>query len=919
MHPRGRGASGRPHRPLSRGATETLCTAEAAPARCKPTRVPTRRLLAGALLGLVVALGACQGDNLFVSPDSPYKNGDFGVQILQPVGTVPLNAPVLVKAVVASPAGIKSVEFSGIALRGDSLTNVTQVDRYDKATATYPRAPATTLPTLDTIARQLTPVDTSSISEPVYFIVTMTDSAGAMVADTLLTLLGGPHVTITLPVNNDTLLAGDSLRIAVAAVDSSQGIDSVRIGLSGVMSQVFKFNGLGHVTNVTVDTTLVTPPTAGDVTVNATVWSDTFPGIAVPRTVHLVTNSSGDGSPPRAAITITRPVMTPAPRLELDDTLSVLVTARDVGTAGIARTGIVARLMNVGTASVVPVARAVTYASRSGTVLDTFNIELNDFGLTDKDLPLPAGVKLVVSAFARDAQGNCGGAVHDTLETYGCIADVDSVTFDVPNTVIPQRDIVPVIGMTVLLPAGGTIADAVVDTLRQRLFLSNIDMNRIDVLSLSDMSFRVGGIRIGSRPWGLFIGGFDPVADTARSDTLIVANSGGTNISYVGLAQSDPNALAEDTQKRLLTPNVLLWGAQETTDQAGAPVFLVDAPIQFSDRPQFVAQDSLGRIVYSTVPTTAAPDGTIRLADSDPDPTVTGDSVEVVIFTRYAPVTSSAGHVAIERADSIKSAGRNSLGRPVLAIYDHKTGFPGQTGVAVVDPYDLSAVASMNSTNGWDVVVHLDATWNLEYLALHDTTFIAASGDRGEIAIGEGAVSPFGRIMIYRAIDRGISDAVATSDLIGNVSERVNGLALNRDGALGAARGASGAYYFTGQQDGPGQLRLQGLFQGNLGANGAGAALHPDHTGVIAATGANYSFIGTDQQTIKIIDTVYFVQVGEVSIRDNIVGPLRATRALPSDNVGLTPTDPNWVMAKLYGVTSAGGVVVLNIRNKDIQ
>ncbi len=875
-----------------------------------------RRAVGGAFVALLAGIAACQGDNLF-APHAPGAGGQPTVHILEPAGTVPLHTNVLVSAEVSAPAGIKSVSFRGVAFRGDSLSDVTEMDRFSPATASYPRLPNEALPVQDTVTRELL-ADTSTVTEPVFFIVTVTDSAGRSGADTLQALVGGPRVGIELPLESTPVVAGGSIPIRVTAVDSLRGLDSLRVSLSGVMSMTLTWRGYASAALVTEDTTIVAGMTVGDVVVSATVWSDTLPGTAAPRRIHLVAPSAGDTLRPRLSVRIAQPAMSPAPRLELGDTLVFVVTAADSGTAGLARVGLIARVLNADTATVVPVYRSRSYPGDPSSV-DTFRVTLADFGLRPEHLPLPLGVKLTVSAFAEDlaAPTNRGCASHEAPESQDCVADPDNPAFFLPEPAVPQWSIVPVSGMTVLLPGGGVIGDAVVDTARQRLFLSNVQKNRVELLSLSSMTFRSGGIAVGSRPWGLFIGGFDPLTGEARSDTLIVANSGGTNISYIGLAGSDPDGLAEDTQKRLLTPNALLWIAERKTDNTGAPVFVVDPPIQFSDRPQFVAQDSLGRIVYSTVPTPAAPNGTIRVADSDPAPSVSGDTVEVVIFTRYAPFTPAAGHVSIERVDSVLSAGAGPLG-PLLAIFDHRVGFPGQRGYAIVDPYRLD-VDSLNAANGWDVGLYVDVDWNLDALALHDTTFIAASGDRGEIAVGEGAASPYGRIMVYRAADRGISDAVATSDLIGNVSERVNGLALNRDGALGAARGTQGAYYFTGQQQSPGELRLQGVFEGDLGADGAGAALHPDHTGVIAATGSSYSFIGTDRSTVKIIDTVHFLEVGEIAIRDDIVGPLRATRALPADNAGLAPGSSNYVIAKLYGVTSAGGVVVVNIRIRDIN
>src|SRR5690606_36072569 len=108
------------------------------------------------------------------------------------------------------------------------------------------------------------------------------------------------------------------------------------------------------------------------------------------------------------------------------------------------------------------------------------------------------------------------------------------------NTVVLNR-------RTVQLPHGGGNPNAVVGTARRRLQLSNFSMNRIDVLNLRTYAFDLGnGVAVGAQPWGLFI--------NAREDTLLVANSGGTNISFVPL-----ETLREDVPRRLMTPNVALF------------------------------------------------------------------------------------------------------------------------------------------------------------------------------------------------------------------------------------------------------------------------------------------------------------------------------------------------------------------------
>ena len=67
-------------------------------------------------------------------------------------------------------------------------------------------------------------------------------------------------------------------------------------------------------------------------------------------------------------------------------------------------------------------------------------------------------------------------------------------------------------------------------TRHQRIYLSNIERNELEVFNLADSTFQTP-IQVGSRPWG--IAAWPRDRDGTMGDTLLVANSGGTLISYV--------------------------------------------------------------------------------------------------------------------------------------------------------------------------------------------------------------------------------------------------------------------------------------------------------------------------------------------------------------------------------------------------
>src|SRR5690606_20349152 len=94
-----------------------------------------------------------------------------------------------------------------------------------------------------------------------------------------------------------------------------------------------------------------------------------------------------------------------------------------------------------------------------------------------------------------------------------------------------------------------------------------------------------------------------------------------------------------------------------------------------SDRPQFIAVDSAGTLLYSTVPTASARPGTIRVADVDPVPTSNLDQPEVrLLFTETKAVVPSENTVVLANVDSLK-VHEVDTGDDVVEIWDHVPGF----------------------------------------------------------------------------------------------------------------------------------------------------------------------------------------------------------------------------------------------------
>lgn len=852
---------------------------------------------AAVLFALLFALGACDGESYFGTGPGFATGRDTippTIEILQPRAdsTISVGDSLLVEVQLEDNRGVAAVELTGVARRGDPmLGRETTVERFEPKSVTF------SPPTKDTVlVRYLIPKP-DTVSEYVSITVTARDTTdNSATASVQIRLVRGPRVGMTTPTAGQVVTAGRRVPIRVVAIDPA-GVSKIRIEYGGVLQDSVVL-ALSPDTLITADTAVVLPPGAtGTLEIRLAAWNVLGIGTRTAQPLRFpVSLPEADQMGPSVSVELSAP-----PRMELADRVRVRVTARDNdGGSGIARLGVTALAINVRSAFVadtVPLGPRLdtTYAiPQQGVVVKEFS-----FGPFNVDpLLLPDTLRFQVHAFAVDSAGNCAAAVATTAQSLPCGSFRNEIV--AANFIGQEASTLVVPGRTIKLPDGGAIADAIVDYPRQRLYLSNLSANRVDVLDLATLSFLPSGIRVGSQPWGLTI--------DRTGDTLFVANSGGTNISFVDLVTGQ-----EVPQRRLKTPNTVLYQLEEIQDVNGNTALKLTF-IDFSDRPQFIAQDALGRLLYSTVPTGARPSGTIRWVDPDPDPSVAGEEREVYMLIPDAAYEAKPRTWVIANVDSMWV---NADGA-TFTIWDHEPGHPGRTiRIGPVEPDDMLAVLdSLRTIEGRrvDVLWYADHTWNVDAIGLSDTTFVAASGDRRWVAFGEGATGPTGRIMLWNAALSRLSSVVNISDLVGNASERVLGVALNENGSLGVARGQQAAYFFTND------LRHQGRFERDLVGGAGGVTLHPGHATINGSDETTLAFAGTGRKSIKIIDTFHFYERGEILIRDDVIGPLRASLPLPSDNAGLScPMDDRCVIAKLYGVTSTGGVVVVNVRRRDLR
>jgi len=874
-----------------------------------------------------------------------------GIQILEPTSGsgAPLNDSIFVSARIQHPVGIVRVTYDGVAHRGDRELGTDQVvQRFQPRTVEF------VPPQTDTILNRFLQPTADQTSEIVWIRVVAEDEGGIQARDSVAVEMGGPRVSLPDLQSGQTVAGGQQIEIRVLAQDPG-GVNLVEVELTGVANQTLTDLDLVGQDPTSVDLSFpFTTPTGVNGPLNVRARARNVNGIfgQAPLVVlNVVDQAAIDTTPPEVRIVV-EPLGAAGDRnrVELTDTIRVSVTARDnTGGTGVRATGYTARVVRrANQADTLWLTDSFTTPGGVGstvtriftpTLLEDF---VDSFGEPFYDpVNRPDTLDVDFFGWAEDAAfdadlnpaPNCAAAVSPvTFQQLPCGTVSSAGTeFRVAAGETGQRVILAAVsGQTVRLPSGGVVADAVVDPNEARglLFLSNIALSRLEVFNLQTRTFG-SPILVGAQPWGLTFGLQDP-------NRLYVSNSGGTNISVVNVT-----TLQEILAERILTPNTLLFDVRET-QTSGGTTFEV-TPYDFSDRPQFIAQDADGRLVYSTRPTGAAPDGTIRVAETF------GGQTEVYLFTDHGTTQVQDGTYALGNVDGFVLRDFSG-GAGVVASRSRPYG----TGTIFSDtiPGTLGATPfAVNDLRG-RVQTHLDAisygvggpgagaadfpsiflpsatggSWNVPSVGLSDTTFIAASGDGSVIAIGEGATAQTGRIFLWRANPSApsVSSYVSVIDLVGNASERVLGVDMNEDGTMGVGRGMFEAYFFDAD------LRLQGTTV--LESGGAGVALHPLHANGPVGTDPNtaLAFIPVGSRQIHVINTLNFNRIGRVHVRDVVAGPLRASLPYASDNAGLscptlasgalnlTTAEDACVAVKLSGISTDGGVVVIDVTKGDI-
>jgi hypothetical protein len=719
---------------------------------------------------------------------------------------------------------------------------------------------------------------------------------------------GAPTISIYSPLPNSTVRDNTLIRVGIRASDPS-GLQQLNVVLTNPAAtppaipaaDTIRF----AVFRTDVDTLLdffIPEGALGTLTITAEAINLNTLSALAQIEVTVATEAPDDTNPPIVSMLVTGGTQRrqdEPPRMEVDDSLLFNIVALDQETA-ITRVGVTMIVRNDRTSGTVIdtiFVDSVMSTAISGTVPVAFALRPLDLPaavFTEADIPDTLFFELTGWAFDAATPPNCGA----TVDPEGSEASLTCTGTGPVHAAGIQGGFLErliVAGRTIGIAQGALIADAVVDTIRELMLLSDFNFGVVRPFDLRNEVF-LDNVPVGSDPWGV---GID-----LTEDLLLVGNSGGTNISVVDLGPRSPGSPAVGNEiDRYQTQDLKVFQVDEAYDAIGRKIFPVSF-YDYSDRPQFLAQAANNYILFSTVPAMADLPGTIR----EYDPT----DREIRFFVGYAGRENPGNpQIQIINADSVFSIN----GARQFVVCDHTRGnFANRSCIIASDSLSDATwqVAAKIATEGWDVEIFTDL--DIGSIALTDTTLVAASGDREYVAFGEGDTpGRAGRVMLYRSADGSISNGLQVTDLTGNAEEKVFGLAMNLDGSLGVVRGTM-AYFFGPDPSGINVLRMLGT-NDRINPEGAGAALHPDND--ITASppegddpSRRLTFLGSGDARVEIVDAHFYeVPRGNVLIRDPILGPLRISRSLPPD--------PPEVILKLYGITE-NGVVVIPVKDTDI-
>jgi hypothetical protein len=309
--------------------------------------------------------------------------------------------------------------------------------------------------------------------------------------------LDPPQAVIEEPSDGIEVTSGNRVPVVLTATDSL-GISEIFFTASGAAQSEIRLSFLPPERKVQVDTAFVVPAESIGLVELRLIASNSRGTVGEADPVTIVA-SNIDRIPPEVGIEVLS-----ADRMETTDTITVEVTAKDNdGGSGVATVGFTAVVTNTARADTFVVTQSEELSPPAdGTVTQTFTFTPVFFD----PLALPDSLAIEFSGFAKDAQGLCAANGTDSLAASGdCVA----ATVASQNVTLAKEgpladSVIVVLGQSFVLPSGGHIADMLVDTTRQSVYLSNQTRHHLNVFRAQSDEW-AASVPVGSEPWGLEI------------------------------------------------------------------------------------------------------------------------------------------------------------------------------------------------------------------------------------------------------------------------------------------------------------------------------------------------------------------------------------------------------------------------------
>ncbi|MFP4623857.1 MAG: YncE family protein [Gemmatimonadota bacterium] len=691
-----------------------------------------------------------------------------------------------------------------------------------------------------------------------------------------------PAVAFDTEETSASAIHGGTIRIVGTADDPYVGVERVDVSWTGALTGEFERTYPDHPEQVRIDTTLAVPfGTDGTVEFRIRALNE-YGSTAESDHVEVLVVAE-DTIRPSVGVR-----MDAADPMALSDTLWLDVEAYDdeFG-SGLGEVGYQA-VLRPDSDPAIDIDFRETLAG-ADTTLRRFPIALADHFTP---ATRPDTLQVDVRAFAVDQAGNCGAAVTEEPTPGLCEVGADGT---VQFLVDPASTGTAVAADLAIDRDGGTVRDLAVDERRGRVYLSNTDLNAVEVYDFlaEPGDALLGAALVGAHPWGMTL--------DRTGDTLLVANSGGTSLSFVNL-----ETLAES--RRYETPNSAVlytvdWTDITVTDRGDTLPATVVSWDQFSDRPQYIAQDEAGVTFYSTLPTGADARGTIRIVESDP--AWRQHEANLMLWTDVVVEAQDSVTAIFTAVDSIRIRPESVAGGPWLAIYDHMQGHPNQIiadSTLLETEGSVEDVATRMAAAGSDIIWFNAAQWDYSYWHTPETTRIATSPDASTLAFaeegGENRVWTWNASSAHPGLaNRFISGVVAIEDLqVNGAMAPLVGIAADETGDRLASRGQTGVAFFNQH------LRLDGEYTGSEVKDGAGLAFHPTR---------HLAFIPTADSRLVIVEGTHYRAVGALPLSAPLVGELRLSMPRGDDDPAL--------VARIHGINANGALVMVPVHENDFQ